>query len=229
MQCTQVWKHTNAGPHTCSCMAGTASIQAQVSARFKSILINYSKFTSALLKVKSTPPRAPARWTATPYLWIDWCVQPSQACLLLGVFGSLQLPSSDPPAIPVTEGASEWPGPDGTNRNQWCLISSVITKWGCTRPRRMARLWSMYPRAGLERSHITETCHSSLMSNLPHQKTFIPINEAFTRESCPRSVCVYVPNGGKCVFGSSTNCHYRVELLMSAWPFWNHAKFGVRK
>ena len=36
----------------------------------------------------------------------------------------------------------------------------------------------MSPWAGLKRRHILETCRSSLMSNLPHQKTFIPINKA---------------------------------------------------
>lgn len=116
-------------------------------------------------------------------------------CLLLCVFESLQLPSSDPPTIPLTEDTSEWADPDGTSRNRWCLISSVITKWGRTRTRRTARIWSMCPSAGLKRSHISETCHFSLMSNLPHQKTFISINKAFTRESCPRSVCCLFPMG----------------------------------
>lgn len=48
MQCTQVWKHTNAGPHTCSCMAATVSIQAQVSARFKSSeILKFEYFSMA--------------------------------------------------------------------------------------------------------------------------------------------------------------------------------------
>lgn len=50
----------------------------------------------------------------------------------------------------------------------------------------MATLWSMSPWAGLKRRHILEACRSSLMSNLPHQKTFIPINKAFGKGALHR-------------------------------------------
>lgn len=50
----------------------------------------------------------------------------------------------------------------------------------------MGTLWSMSPWAGLKRRHILEACRSSLMSNLPHQKTFIPINKAFGKGALHR-------------------------------------------
>lgn len=50
-----------------------------------------------------------------------------------------------------------------------------------TRTDVVAVLWSMNPWAGLKRFQILEACCSSLMSNLPHQKTFIPINKAFDK------------------------------------------------
>lgn len=46
---------------------------------------------------------------------------------------------------------------------------------------RMAMLWSMSPWAGLKRHRILDACRSSLMSNLPHQRTFILINRAFRK------------------------------------------------
>lgn len=56
---------------------------------------------------------------------------------------------------------------------------------------RMAVPWSMSSWAGLKRRHILEACRSSLMSNLPHQKTFIPINKAFGKGALHRLSAVH--------------------------------------
>ena len=65
----------------------------------------------------------------------------------------------------------------------------------------MAMCWSMGPWAGLERRHIWEACRSSLMSNLPHQKTFIPINKAFGKGALCRLSTVLIARGsvGDCI------------------------------
>lgn len=78
--------------------------------------------------------------------------------------------------------------PDGPSSNQCSLILSVITKDRRTRTHipALAALWSMSPWAGLKRRCISEACRSSLMSNLPHQKTFIPINKAFGKGALHR-------------------------------------------
>ena len=82
--------------------------------------------------------------------------------------------------------------PDGPYSNQCWLVLSVITKdrqtnaQKATYTERMAMHWSIGPWAGLERRHILEACRSSLMSNLPHQKTFIPINTAFSKGALNR-------------------------------------------
>lgn len=61
---------------------------------------------------------------------------------------------------------------------------------------------SMGPWAGLKRCCIREACRSSLMSNLPHQKTFIPINIAFGEgtvcclSTTPTSVSLSVLSAG---------------------------------
>lgn len=110
----------------------------------------------------------------------------------------------------------------------------------------MATLWSMSPWAGLKRRHILEACRSSLMSNLPHQKTFIPINKAFGkgalhrlsavptahRSVCDcRSVCAinrgYVGEGKLCegfilgcaLIGGGDAIIIFLSLLMSAFAF----------
>lgn len=63
---------------------------------------------------------------------------------------------------------------------------------------RMAMLWSMSPWAGLKRSHILEACRSSLMSNMPHQKTFIPINKAFGKGALHRQAAVPTAHRSVC-------------------------------
>lgn len=110
--------------------------------------------------------------------------------------------------LPPTEDMSGWGrcDPDGPNSNQCCLVLSVITKdrqtntHTCTHTYtdRMAMLWSMSPWAGLKRRHILEACRSSLMSNLPHQKTFIPINKAFGKGALHRLSTV--PTVHRCVW-----------------------------
>ncbi len=106
-----------------------------------------------------------------------------------------------------TEDMSGWGqgDPDGPNSNQCCFVLSVITKGrqtnthkcSHTRTDRMAMAWSMNPWAGLKRRHILEACRSSLMSNLPHQKTFIPINKVFDKGALHR--LSIVPTSHDCV------------------------------
>ncbi len=109
---------------------------------------------------------------------------------------------------------SEWGqvDPDGPNSNQCQLVLSVITKDRQTNTHkrthtytdRMAMPWSMGPWAGLKRRHILEACSSSLMSNLPHQKNFIPINKAFGKGALHRPSTV--PTAHHSVCGCASVC-----------------------
>lgn len=113
---------------------------------------------------------------------------------------------------------SEWP--------RWAQLRSMPARpkrdhkrHRHTHTDRIAMPGSMGPWAGLKRCCIREACRSSLMSNLPHQKTFIPINMAVGEgtvcclSTTPTSVSLSaLPAGDMLVF---VHCACQIQGFLS--------------